>query len=417
MQEDAPQEDAPQEDAAPDAEPDSDEPDSDEPDSDAPTPDPTASPEPSPPPTATPVPTPTPQPRPPDDQIVLEGDGWFITLDDVDRMSVYIEEVLELEFTEPVIVESHPDIGAEFASNLDIFPADEWNLLELLGLIDEGVTRDAVNQARRDRIRGVCCDDPDGRLAVIVEPRSTRLETEVIVVHELVHALHRQHGNLVGGPGRSGGFEQPTPYGATFEAIAQFVAFRYLDEFPEDQQAIVNAELPITTPELAAISGRVPGEWMDFAYFSAPPLAEAVYAERGAEGLIDLIGRPPTTTEQVLYPRAWLDDEDRVSQDRPIPAAQVVDEGRIGVAVLRWMLDEVATRVDIEPLLAEWTGDRWATYQQGGTECLVAVIEMDSSEAAEELGELLVDREFADVDLASVSDRHIGFDTCGSVEA
>lgn len=354
-----------------------------------PTPSPTSTPQPTPTPepTATPVPTPTPDPSP----VVLSGDDWTITENEVADLVAFIEEFHELEFRRDVRVESDDDIGAGFAEGLEIFAEDDWAIIELLGLVDDGVTRDAVNQARRDRIRGVCCDEDDESIIVILEPRATELETKVIVVHELVHALHRDHSELIGRPGRSGGFELPSTYTATFESIAQLVAFAYLETQPEDQQAAIADELPVVDDELGRISGRVPGEMLDFSYFTAPFLAEAVYAERGAAGLSDLLGRPPTTTEQIIYPERWLAGEDRVSQQRPeIPrGAQLLDEGRIGVAVMGWMLEEVLDAETTDELLRAWTGDRWARYRNDGRECLAAIAEFDSVEVAEQVAESL----------------------------
>ena len=383
------------------------------------TPTPTASPTPAatptPHPTATPLPTATPTatPMPVDTTpVVIQGADWTITEADVTRLTNFVETTHDLAFRTPVVVETSDDIGAEFASDLEIFAEDEWRLLNALGLIDDGFDRDGVNQLRRDRIRGLCClGDADG-LSVIVKALATKLETEVILVHELVHALHRQYPEIVGDVGRSGGFELPDTYGATFESIAQVVALAYFATQPADLQAPVEAELVIVDDELAALTGRVPGEMLNFPYFTAPRLAQAALDAGGPQGLSDLLASPPTTTEQVMYPDRWLANEDRVSQDPPaVPdGAAFIAEGRLGVAVLGWLLDEVVDRSEVEALLAEWTGDRWTLYEFEGRDCVSATIELDTTGSADQIAEGL--SEVFALNLVADIDRRVRFDTC-----
>lgn len=333
-------------------------------------------------------------------------------------MVQFVETTHELDFRAPVLVETSNDIGEEYASDLDIFAENDWRLLNALDLISDGYDRDGVNQVRRDRIRGLCCRGDDGELFVIVEALATKLETEVILVHELVHALHRQHPEIVGDAGRSGGFELPDTYGATFESIAQLVAFAYLDSQPLDQRAEVEPELLIIDDRLAELTGRVPGEMLNFAYFTAPGLAQAAFEARGAQGLSDLLSSPPTTTEQIVYPDRWLAGEDRVSQAEPVvpEGAIFVTEGRLGVAVLGWILDEVADSGEVDEVLAGWTGDRYTLYEfadeNGFRDCVSAQIEVDDAVTAELLAQWL--GEAFDLDLFVGAERRVRFDTCSA---
>lgn len=382
-----------------------------------PEPQPSATQTPTPEPTATPEPTPSPEPTatptPPDTTpVVLQGDSWAITEADVARMSGFIEQVHDLQFTRIVAVLSDDDIGANFIDRHESFDDDDWQLLTTLDLIEPGIERDAVNQLRRDRVRGLCCRGDGDDLVVVVEPRSTRLETEVIVVHELVHALHAQHRDLQGRAPRSAGFELPDPTAAVIEGIAQFIAFEYFAAQPASERAIVEPELLIINDELAEQSGRVPAAMLNFAYFTAPHLASAVYAERGAQGLSDLLASPPSTTEQVVYPDRWLADEDRVSQAPPlIPLeARWLSEGRFGVAMLGFMVDPVAQSDELTDLLRHWTGDRWRLYRHESQLCVAATVEMDMPAEARQLSELLNKR--YDAEVSAVSPHHVDFETC-----
>jgi len=368
-------------------------------------------------PTETPEPTPTAEPTAAPTPVdttppVITGPDWSVTEADIERLASFVEEVHELAFTSRVIVVSDDDIGANYVNGYESFAEDDWRLLQALDLLEPELDRTAVNRARQDRIRGLCCREQGDELAIIVEPRATKLETEVIVVHELVHALHVQHPDLHGRPPRSSGFELPDPTHGVLEAIAQFVAFEYLNRQPAEMQDEIWPALTIVDDELARQTGAVPGAMLNFSYFTAPALAQAAYDADGADGLAALLERPPSTTEQIVYPDAWFDSEDRVSQDPPpLPdGARFLDEGRLGVAVLRWMLEPVADHTDLPQVLDLWTGDRWTLYRLADRVCISATIEMDTMPAAREVARMVGER--YSTDATADSERRTDFDTC-----
>ena len=130
--------------------------------------DPTQVPEPA--PTATPVPVPTVTPVPtPDATPTLfdSGDGWVFTEGDLARLMAFIEDIHELEFRAPVDVVVLEDIGLERAARFEAFSEEAWFLLSAFGITDPEENRQSVNQVRRDRIRGVCCNfQPNTSVAV-----------------------------------------------------------------------------------------------------------------------------------------------------------------------------------------------------------------------------------------------------------
>ncbi len=151
--------------------------------------------------------------------MVIEGDGWVITEGEIADMMSFVEETHQLAFTDDVAVAVIGDIGAELYPGYVTFTENDWLLLRALGLAESDVDRDAVNRARRDRIRGVCCQY-DGVLEVAVEIQPSELLTGVIVVHELTHALHRQHQELF----EDRLFETdetPAPFAAAIEGVPQ----------------------------------------------------------------------------------------------------------------------------------------------------------------------------------------------------
>ena len=271
-----------------------------------------------------------------------------------------------------------------------------------------------MNQIRLDRVRGVCCEEGrDGRLEVIVEPLGSKLETEVVLVHELVHALHRQHGLLDVDPATLDAAERPFPWASVVEGTAQFIALRWFAEQPIEEQDVVGPELLIIDDELAELTGKIAARLLNYAYFAALQLPEAVYAERGPAGLSDLFSDPPTTLEQVEYPERWIVRQEPTEIDEPqIPDQSVlVERGRLGVGVLRWLIADTIGDEAARELLAEWAGDRYTIYDQAGGFCLVGIVEMDTAPTAELVAAALAtDRGFA---VDAVGPTQLAFDTCG----
>jgi len=375
----------------------------------APTPTPTVEP--------TPAPTAAPTPLPDTSPAVIEGSGWTITENDIDRLAVFIETTHDLEFTDPVAVLVSDDIGQELAPNFESFTAEAWLLLGALGLIAPDASREDANQLRRDRIRGVCCGGDIENLAVWVEVRDTKLETELIVVHELVHALHFQHPELevVGFPPEVS--ENPPAFAAATEGVPQYVAYAYLAQASAEEQAEVASELPIVPQEFRDQIDSGAAEYLNYAYETGPDFVESVVEQEGDAVLNELVGRWPTTNEQVLFPDKFLTSEPAEPVDVPtLPDGAVpVTQGTIGVALLAFLIAEDGAPVAPQPLLAPWQGDSYRIYRDSDRrQCLIVTIALDAP--APELEARLVatlSESFPDT-VGALTGSKILVDTCGA---
>lgn len=355
--------------------------------------------------TARPLPTPTPADDGDGTPIVIQGDGWTVTEGEVDAMADFIEETHDLAFNQPLKVQTSADIGAGFAAGFEPFGEDEWHIIRGLGLAERDDDRLVANQVRLDRVRGVCCDVTDVT-TVIVELQPTKLATELIIVHELTHALHTQHPELFEGRSRRRPAETPRPDAAAFEGVPQFVAFAYLALAPQTEQAEVIPDLPIIRDDMVNEIGAGPARHLNFAYATGPAFVEAVVAERGLAGLTDLINEPPQTTEQVLFPEKYLRAEAATEVATPElgsnAGAQVRSSGTIGAALLMFVIADAAGPAQALALVEGWSGDSYVTYQSETQFCVAATIEMDGPDAAVNLGEALQASFTTDVGDASV---------------
>lgn len=361
---------------------------------------------------------PTSEPTRDTSPVVIDGGDWTITENDVERIRDFIEVTHELDFTGPVGVRISDDIGREYADGFEPFDRDEWELLRMLGLTEADADRDEANQLRRDRIRGFCCLPPgeSGPLEVVMELQPSKFATELILMHELVHALHVQNPRLY--PlGRYYSAETPLTFSAAVEGVPQYVVFRYLEMASEEQRASVVDDLPIIRDDMFSLLDDGPARHLNWAYDTGADFVVGVFAERGAQGLSDLIGEPPSTNEQVLYPDKYLAGEEAIPIERPlIPAgAEARSEGTIGAALLMWVLADQVGQPAALDMVAEWAGDSYVIYDLGQQQCLSAAVMVD--DRADEIGsamlaQLRVDFPEADGEAAGTT---VAFDTCGNV--
>jgi len=384
-----------------------------------PTPAPTALPEPTPDPTPDPAATDVPltaielppvtfTPVPATGPVLLEGDGWTIQQSEFDQIVAFVEEVHQLEFLGPVGFRTEPDIGAAFAAGFEIFSDDDWRLLQALNL-GGGFDRETVNQLRRDRIRGVCCETRE-TTQVIVEPNPTKLETMTILVHELVHALHTQRPDLFEDlPPPSN--EIPFTFAAALEGVPQYVAFAYFSLAPQDEQDIVEPDLPIIRDDMVPSIGDGAARYINFAYSAGPAFVSRVVEARGTVGLSELIRNPPTSTEQVLYPDKYMSGQMAEPVDTPARDGRLVESrGRLGVAMIIFALGADVDSQAALDLLDGWAGDAYFTHIARGRACVAATVQMDTSGQAAALATALANR--PGVDAVSVDGPTIQFESC-----
>lgn len=350
--------------------------------------------------------------------VVIDGGEWTVTESDVARIRDFIERTHELEFTGPVGVRISPDIGAEFAGGFEPFDEEEWMLLQALGMAGDEADRQDTNQLRRDRIRGLCCVDGDTRdsLSVVMEIQPSKFATEMILMHELVHALHVQHPELYPNT-RYRSRETPLTFSAAVEGVPQYVVYRYLEMASEEDLASVIDDLPIIRDDMMSLIADGPAQHLNWAYATGADFVNGVVAERGTQGLSDLLGEPPSTNEQVLFPEKYLQGEQAVRVAPPaVPSGALVEsEGTMGAAVLMWVLaDRVGDQAALD-FVATWAGDSYMIYDTDERRCLAATIMVD--EQSREFGSELLDQlrlNFPDVTGESAAGTTITLDTCGT---
>jgi hypothetical protein len=242
--------------------------------------------------------------------------------------------------------------------------ADEA-LYERLGLLPEGTDlREVSASVFGEQVAGYY-DPRDGRLRVVEGPASgNRVMDEIILAHELVHALEDQAIGLDMDLAEATD-DRGYAYRALVEGTATHAMFAYLAMHFEADVALGGLlagglAASSTTPLPPFILNA-----LTFPYLGGQEFVAAL-ERRGGWRLIDaaLRVRPPASTEQVLHPRKWLRAETprRVTEpsDRRLGAPDTT--GTFG----EWQTRELlATAGGLRrQAAAGWGGDTYASWEE-----------------------------------------------------
>lgn len=265
--------------------------------------------------------------------------------------------------------------------------ADE-ELFETLGLFPEGTDlREVSASIFGEQVAGYY-DPRDGRLRIVdgAAGGGTRVIDEMIIAHELTHALEDQVFELDTAQAELAD-DRGYAYRALVEGTASSLMYEYVDaHFGEEEVfgGLLSSAVGVTSTTPLP---RFVMEGLTFPYLRGAEFAAAL-RERDGGGwrLLDraLRARPPASTEQVLHPEKWLEAEppDEV-EPFPVPAGWTrVTGGVFG----EWQTAQlVATGGPLRPeAAAGWGGDRYELWRRGGEHVVVLRWRWDTARDAAE---------------------------------
>ncbi len=258
-----------------------------------------------------------------------------------------VADIRGLEFTtvpEPVTVT--PDKAKEEGlEDLDrSYPAADQRadeeILKLLGLIDPKVRlRDISAETFSQGVAGYY--DPRSKRLRIVKGTATgsRVMAEMVLSHELTHALEDQRFELKLGEG--GSDDRALARLAMVEGTASWLMQRYVEEHFTAEETLGG-----TLAAAFADTGSLPAflqAQLVFPYTGGQAFIEALRERAGDRWeLVDLAerSRPPVSTEQVMHPDKYVRAEapQRVRLDVKLPGFERVRSGTMGEFQTREML-------------------------------------------------------------------------------
>jgi hypothetical protein len=268
--------------------------------------------------------------------------------------------------------------------------ADE-TVYELLGLIEPDVDlRELGGDLFGEGVAGYY-DPRDGRLRVVEGAGTgTRVLEEMILAHELTHALEDQRFGLASEPSTD---DRTMARQALYEGSATALMYAYVGEHFTTEETL-GGLLSSAFEDTGDLPPFIQAQVL-FAYVGGEAFIRELL-ERGGWGLVDTAFevRRPASTEQILHPEAYFE------ADEPKPVRI-----RAGAVLGGWKRALAGTWGELQTrellggasrAAAGWGGDRYELWQRGGDSALVMRWRWDSArdetEFAARLREVLGDR-------------------------
>jgi hypothetical protein len=266
----------------------------------------------------------------------------------------------------------------------------EERLLLAFGLLEQGGLREARRRLLLDNVVGFYDERPGRqRLYAVSADRSLSPANQLVLVHELRHALQDQHLAIHErlGDGVSDFDDRRLALLSLLEGDATLVMERYLlrriaagrDATPAESalgRALSQPEL-----ELPGVP-RVLRDQLLEPYLAGLAFVRRLVETGGEDGLRLAWQRPPVSTEQVLHPEKYAAGEAPrdVAHRIPAPAGgRLLLEGVLGELLARSLLGEAEASA-----AAGWGGDAYRLYEVPGGSLLAWRSEWDSERDARE---------------------------------
>lgn len=233
--------------------------------------------------------------------------------------------------------------------------------------------------------------DPEtGELVV----RGARLSPYVrsTLVHELVHALDDQHFELHRPELEDVDDERQYAFSGLYEGNATRIEDAWRQTLSDDEEAQLRRE------ELAAGQGIATGSFPEyllnvlaFPYVFGEELVAALVEEGGERRLDQAFSQPPSTTEHVMHPEAYLRGEGGARVAPPAAGGDVVDQGAVGQWVLFLLLGQEIGQAEALRAADGWGGDWYVAWDESQRTCVRSRFVMDSRPDLDELVDALGD--------------------------
>jgi hypothetical protein len=213
------------------------------------------------------------------------------------------------------------------------------------------------------------------KLYAVSDQRKLTPANQLILSHELRHALQDQYADLHGMlPDSVGDFDdRRMAFLSVLEGDATLVMERFLvhrltgdkgDKGDKDDEA---APFSMPTPPMPDVPPVLRDQLL-LPYFAGRDFAQTLQKKGGWDALKQAWSHPPESTEQILHPEKY----DARESPRPVDVSyaprggRVVNEGVLGEVLIRTFLGEGA-----EEAAAGWGGDRFRVWDVSGRTLLV----------------------------------------------
>ena len=221
------------------------------------------------------------------------------------------------------------------------------------------------------------------------------LAGELVLGHELTHALQDQHFGLDTGRAEAGEDDAQLAKRAVYEGDATLAGYA----------AVLGKLRPGTAVSLArkleSVEGQITRDYPDipalvregivFQYVAGVNFVSWAYEKAGWDGVNALLARPPRSTEQVLHPEKYFvrpENPVRVQLGALAPYLrgewQLAEEATLGELTIRILAERFVDRTRATAIAAGWDGDRMMALMHDDAMALVWLTAWDTEDDAKE---------------------------------
>lgn len=267
-------------------------------------------------------------------------------------------------------------------------------VLRLLGVITSETALDDLNDQAARQIAGVYF--PSEKAFYVVKTATQDAYFDIVVAHEHIHALQDASFDL-------DAREKACPNGdacralrALIEGDATYGMYEYAREYVAAVDLrIAQSRAALNERDITRASRTLPDYFYgvgSFPYNEGYDFVSNLKASGGWAAVSAAFGRPPASTEQVLHPEKYRENEAPLQVDLPNLAASLgggwkrLEEDTLGELGLRLILAEAIGPVAAGEAARGWGGDRYQLLRRGDEGPLAIVIRTrwDSPEDADE---------------------------------
>jgi hypothetical protein len=268
-------------------------------------------------------------------------------------------------------------------------------LLIALDLLPPGTSlRDLRARLLEDNVAGFYDERPGRKkLYAVSEDRTMTPSNQIVLAHELRHALQDQYIDVHRTvPESVGDFDdRRVAFVALLEGDATMVMERFLMQrlgVPASAAPLDLAGAGFATPLLPGVP-PVLRDQLILPYLAGRDFVRALHERGGWPAVRNAWTEPPRSTEQVLHPEKYLArEEPRPVSGRAAPVGgRLIQEGVLGEALTRTLLGE-----GNDAAAAGWGGDLYQVWDVGGRTLVVWRTEWDTAADGREFHDSAVRR-------------------------
>ncbi|MGH7860163.1 MAG: hypothetical protein ACREQY_22785, partial [Candidatus Binatia bacterium] len=202
---------------------------------------------------------------------------------------------------------------------------------------------------------------------------------EMLLAHELTHALQDQHFGVIGRLDDADNDDRAAAAGAIVEGDATLSGFAYLfGGLPESSLFALVDRLQTIPLELGSALPDTPAVLRDaliFRYTDGARFVSWAYLRGGWSAVDTLLASPPRSSEQILWPEKYYvtpDDPTEISLGglgdyRERADWVALEENTLGELMIRILLREFLPEERATWVSRGWDGDRFAAWRKNST--------------------------------------------------